>query len=105
MLILPATITSAEARDTQRMLGQALQQEAKAPGVPEVVVDASGLQRFDSSALAVLLECQRLAQAWGKGFVVRQAPAKLAHLARLYGVDSLLMPSADVASTEGAATA
>jgi len=94
MLILPAIITSREARDTQRMLAQALQQEAKAPGEAEVTVDASGLQRFDSSALAVLLECQRLAKAWGKGFAVRHAPAKLADLARLYGVDVLLMPEA-----------
>lgn len=100
MLILPATITSAEARDTQRMLGQALQQEAKAADVAQVVVDASGLQRFDSSALAVLLECRRLAQAWGKGFAVRQAPDKLAHLARLYGVESLLMPVGEAAAAE-----
>jgi phospholipid transport system transporter-binding protein len=38
----------------------------------------------------VLLECQRLAQSWGKGFAVRQAPPKLAALAKLYGVDALL---------------
>jgi len=93
MLILPATITSREARDTQRMLSQALRQEAKASGEAEIAVDASGLQRFDSAALAVLLECQRLAKAWGKGFVVRQAPSKLSDLARLYGVDALLTPS------------
>ena len=92
MLILPATITSREARDTQRMLSQALQQEAKAPGEADVTVDASGLQRFDSAALAVLLECQRLAKAWGKGFVVRQASPRLSDLARLYGVDALVMP-------------
>ncbi len=97
------TISSAEARDTQRMLGQALQQESKAPGETQVVVDASGLQRFDSSALAVLLECQRLAKAWGKGFVVRQAPEKLSQLARLYGVDSLLMPGSEVTEGEVAA--
>jgi len=94
MLILPATVTSREARDTQRMLSQALQQEAKAPGEAEITVDASGLQRFDSAALAVLLECQRLAKAWGKGFVVRHAPAKLSDLARLYGVEALLIPPA-----------
>jgi phospholipid transport system transporter-binding protein len=103
MLILPSTITSAEARDTQRMLGQALQQEAKSPGETEVVVDASGLQRFDSSALAVLLECQRLAKAWGKGFSVRQAPGKLSQLARLYGVDSLLMPAGEATENQAPA--
>jgi phospholipid transport system transporter-binding protein len=56
-----------------------------------VVIDASGLQNIDSAALAVLLECRRLAQAWGKSFAVRQAPSKLAALAKLYGVDTLLL--------------
>jgi len=97
MLILPATITSLEARDTQRMLSQALRQEAKAPGEAQITVDASGLQRFDSAALAVLLECQRLAKGWGKGFVVRHAPQKLQDLARLYGVDALLIPQVPAA--------
>jgi phospholipid transport system transporter-binding protein len=87
MLLLPATITLREARDTLRMLSQALQ------GEPDtgVVIDASPLQQFDTSALAVLLECQRLAQAWGKGFSVRRAPPQLASLAKLYGVDQLLL--------------
>lgn len=87
MLLLPATITSREARDTQRLLAQALQNES-ASGV---VVDAGNLLQFDSSALAVLLECQRLAQAFGKSFAVRNAPPKLAALAKLYGVDVLLL--------------
>jgi len=95
MLMLPATITMREARDTQRMLSQALQQEVKNPQAEAAVtVDASGLSQFDSAALAVLLECQRLAQAYGKGFAVRHAPAKLAELARLYGVDALLLKAA-----------
>jgi phospholipid transport system transporter-binding protein len=97
MLVLPATVTTQEARDTQRMLSQALQTEVKTQSDPRVTVDASGLQQFDSAALAVLLECQRLAQAWGKGFAVRNPPKKLAELARLYGVDALLMPEAPAA--------
>jgi phospholipid transport system transporter-binding protein len=92
MLVLPAKITTLEARDTQRMLSQALQQEMKTQNEPRVTIDASALQQFDSAALAVLLECQRIALAWGKGFAVRNAPQKLAELARLYGVDALLMP-------------
>ena len=91
MLLLPANVTAAEANDTRRLLAQALKAEGEAGAV---VVDASNLQRFDSSALAVLLECQRAAQAWGKPFELRGAPAKLAALARLYGVDVLLMPAA-----------
>ncbi len=87
MLLLPATITAAEARETLQLLSQALQREPD----KGVVVDAGNLQRFDSAALAVLLECQRLAQSWGKGFAVRNLPPKLAALSRLYGVDSLLI--------------
>ena len=88
MLILPATLSAREARDTLRMLKQALEKEG---GDGAVVVDASPLQRFDSSALAVLLELDRMAQAWGRGFAVRSAPAKLVALAGLYGVDALLL--------------
>jgi phospholipid transport system transporter-binding protein len=94
MLLLPATITAREARDTQRLLAQALQNEPESG----VVVDAGNLQQFDSSALAVLLECQRLAQAFGKSFAVRNAPPKLAALAKLYGVDVLLLRDAALAA-------
>jgi phospholipid transport system transporter-binding protein len=102
MLLLPATLTAREARDTLRMLKQALEQERSENAV---VVDAGPLQRFDSSALAVLLEIDRLAQAWGREFAIRSAPAKLAALAKLYGVDTLLLKAEDrpAAATVGAA--
>ena len=86
MLLLPATISTREARDVQRMLAQALKSEPDSG----VVIDAGNLRQFDSAALAVLLECHRLANAWGRPFAVRSPPAKLAALARLYGVDGLL---------------
>jgi phospholipid transport system transporter-binding protein len=86
MLLLPATVTAREARDALRLLALAIQRE---PGT-DVVIHAGSLQQFDSSAIAVLLECERLAQAWGKTFAVRDAPAKLSALAKLYGVDRLL---------------
>ena len=97
MLLLPATITVREARDVQRMLAQALKSEPDSG----VVIDAGNLHQFDSAALAVLLECQRAADGWGKPFALRNAPPKLAALARLYGVDVLLMPAARGA-TQGA---
>ncbi|MEO6030430.1 MAG: STAS domain-containing protein [Burkholderiaceae bacterium] len=87
MLLLPATITAREARDTQRLLAQALQREPQSG----VVIDASNLLQFDSAALAVLLECRRLAQAWGKPFAVHNAPLKLVALATLYGVEGMLL--------------
>lgn len=86
MLLLPATVTMQEARNARAMLAQALKREPEGP----VLIDASALQQFDTAVLALLLECKRLAQAWGKGFSVRHAPPKLSSLAKLYGVDSLL---------------
>ena len=32
---------------------------------PDIKIDASSLQQFDTAAIAVLLECQRMAHAWG----------------------------------------
>ena len=87
MLLLPASVTAREANDARRLFMQALKSEIGAA----VVVDASNLTHFDSSALAVLLDCHRAADAWGKPFELRSAPPKLAALARLYGVDALLL--------------
>jgi phospholipid transport system transporter-binding protein len=87
MLILPSTLTSREATDALRMLTQALEREPAATAV----VDASSVQQLDTAALAVLLECRRRAEALGKTFELRGAPPKLAALARLYGVDGMLL--------------
>lgn len=91
MLLLPPTMTESEARDTLRMLRQAMDREAHEP---QVVVDAAPLTRFDSSALAVLLECHRLARTGGRKLTVRNASARLTELARLYGVEALVLPGA-----------
>jgi phospholipid transport system transporter-binding protein len=69
-------------------LKQAVQSEPA-----EVTVDANALKQFDSSALAVLLECRRQALAVDKVFSVQGAPARLLELAGLYGVAALI-PSA-----------
>jgi len=86
MLLLPENLTLAEARDAMRLLKTTLESESDTL----LTVDGSQLRRFDSSALAVLLECRRLAEAWGKRFELRAAPPKLIELARLYGIDELL---------------
>ncbi len=99
MLLLPASITGREAIDARRLLMQAIESEPAGT----VSVDASNLQQFDSSALAVLLECQRTADARGQPLEVRGASAKLFALARLYGVDVLLMPSPVDSNATGAA--
>ncbi|HSN33194.1 MAG TPA: STAS domain-containing protein [Ideonella sp.] len=88
--MLPEVLTLREARASLRMLAQALQREGTAQ---PVTIDASALRQFDSAALAVLLECQRLARSFGRAFEVRGAPTKLAGLAHLYGIEPLLLPA------------
>jgi len=92
MLLLPAVITHAEVPHVLSLFKQTLEQAAAQGNVDAALltVDGSALQHFDSSALAVLLECQRMARAKGRAFAVQSLPAKLTELARLYGVDGLL---------------
>jgi phospholipid transport system transporter-binding protein len=90
VLVLPAELTHAEAPACCRMLAQALRSDP----APQAVADASALQHFDSSALAVLLECRREALALGKSFAVSRLPERLRELAALYGVAELLPPAA-----------
>ena len=87
MLRLPEKLTLDDAPVALAALAQGLSGKV---GGATATVDASGLLRFDSAALAVLLECRRLAQAAGQSFAVHGAPSKLAELARLYGLDVLL---------------
>jgi phospholipid transport system transporter-binding protein len=86
MLVLPEELTHGTATACVRMLAQALRSD---PG-RQAVADASALRVFDSSALAVLLECRREALALGKSFAVSKLPARLRALATLYGVGELL---------------
>ena len=86
MLVLPAELTHAHADACCRMLAQALRSDP----AREAVADASALRVFDSSALAVLLDCRREALALGKSFAVAHLPAQLRELAGLYGVADLL---------------
>lgn len=85
MLVLPAELTHDRAMASLHMLLQGL-----ATQQGPVLVDAGALQRFDSSALAVLLQCRRESLSQGRGFTVRGMPERLRALARLYGVDQLL---------------
>ena len=86
MLVLPSELTHAQAPACSLMLAQALRSE---PGT-QAVADASALLKFDSSALAVLLECRREALAQGKTFAVSNLHPRLRALATLYGVGELL---------------
>jgi len=88
MLALPETLTLAQANAAVQVVEDALGQ-----GVVDksaLLIDAAPLRNFDTSAIAVLLEARRLAQAAGRTLAVRGAPAAMVELATLYGVDGLL---------------
>ena len=89
-LKLPAELTHELAAPAVLALKAALAAQLGAV----VMVDASALEKFDSSALAVLLACRRAALAAGKSFAVHGLPEGLRQLAGLYGVQSLLPASA-----------
>lgn len=61
-----------------------------AAGAGAVVLDAAAVRRFDSAALALLLECRRLAQAGQRTLEVQNLPAGLQSMAHVYGVDGVL---------------
>ncbi|HEY6135237.1 MAG TPA: STAS domain-containing protein [Rubrivivax sp.] len=86
-LALPSTLTLPQATDTVTRLRAAL---TAAPASEAFAVDASALVDFDTSAIAVLLDGQRLANERGVVLQVQGAPSKLHQLAALYGVQDLL---------------
>ncbi len=90
LLVLPAEVTQSQAETCLALLRTA----ARASREGEIVIDAAPLERFDSSALAVLLECRRDCLADGKRFAVAGMPPRLAELAALYGVANLLATQA-----------
>jgi phospholipid transport system transporter-binding protein len=89
MLVLPADLTRGQANACLQMLVQGL----RALPDKQVVVDAGALQRFDSSALAVLLELRRESQAQGKSLTMQALPARLQDLATAYGIAELMSPA------------
>lgn len=92
-LTLPAVLTHTESAAFASGLKPQLLAQAD-----DVVADASALQQFDSSALALLLECRRQALAAGKRFSVQSAPQRLRELALLYGVADLIPAATGAAS-------
>ncbi|MDP3252509.1 MAG: STAS domain-containing protein [Hydrogenophaga sp.] len=85
-MALPERLTLEEAVPTLRRLDGQLAQQPDGM----VVLDATSLREFDSSALAVLLELRRRLQARGKSLRVEGWPPRLQDLAGLYGVQELL---------------
>ena len=86
MLQLPRELTYRQARSCLVQLPP----QVKAIVGAQVRVEASGVEVFDSAALAVLLACRRTAKAADKQLVVVGLPQGLQSMAALYGVDGLL---------------
>ena len=89
MIALPAELTQEQASACLQTMVQGMSCESG----PQVVVSGAALQRFDSSALADLLELRRQCQSLGKQFTVIRLPKQLLDLAGLYGIAQLLPAS------------
>jgi phospholipid transport system transporter-binding protein len=87
IFVLPATIMQDQAQAVADNLTHNMAQLAAAKGVS---LNASALQQFDSSALAVVLACRRTVLELGGQFQVVGLPERLLALAQVYGVTELL---------------
>ena len=95
-IALPSVLTADAVAASQ---AQWLRTVQAAPKGTVVVLDASGVQSFDSAGLALLLACRRMAQAQGAQLHVQGWSNSLQALAQVYGVLPLLAPElADSAS-------
>ena len=86
MTTLPASLTL---RDAQAVL-ESLRQSFAADGGETWRIDAGPVTQLDTSALAVLLECLRMAAAGKRKLEIVNPPVRMTDLAHLYGVDGLL---------------
>jgi phospholipid transport system transporter-binding protein len=89
VLLLPKELTQTQASACLQALTQDLRQLTG----PQVLVDATPLIRFDSAALAVLLELRRASLTLGKRFSIQGMPTRLSDLAALYGIAEMLTPA------------
>ncbi len=86
MTALPASLTL---RDAQAVL-ESLRASFAADSGDTWRIDAAQVTQLDTSALAVLLECSRIAAAGKRKLEIVNPPARMSDLAHLYGVDGLL---------------
>jgi phospholipid transport system transporter-binding protein len=83
-LSLPATLRHEQAMSWLAQL------RLPAQAGQTLVLDASALRSFDSSALACLIEVRRRVIAWGGSIQVTGLPDRLQRLAQVYGLADLL---------------
>ena len=84
-MALPATLTHAQAAAVAQQLQKNLLSAKQT-----CVLDASALQQFDSSALAVLLAVCRTAAQQSLVLQIIGLPKRAVQLATLYGVSEIL---------------
>ncbi|WP_397534131.1 STAS domain-containing protein [Roseateles sp.] len=97
MLKLPDAVHLAEAPVLWAGLESSLRAEAAQIGNAagrQLQLNAGELRSFDSAALTLLLSAARLCSQQGMTLQIQNAPPKLLELARVYGVDELLWPTA-----------
>ncbi len=85
MITLPAIATHDAVAAFSRSVARAIAAESQG-----VEIDAGALTEFDSSALALLLECRRQTLEAGKTFAIRGLPERMGQLAGVYGISGLL---------------
>jgi len=83
---LPSSLTLRDAPLVLESLRQAFASDTE----PTWRIDAAPVAQLDTSALAVLLECARMAAAGQRKLEIVGVPPRLGDLAQLYGVDELL---------------
>ena len=88
-LALPAPLLQAQAQSVSDGLVAALL--ARLSQGAELMLDASALTQFDSSALAVVLACRRAVLAQGGQLQLIGLPERAQALAQVYGVSELLV--------------
>ena len=86
MTSLPASLTLRDAQSVLVSLRQSFAAESSAVWR----IDAAPVVQVDTSALAVLLECARMAAAGSRTLEIVGTPQRLSELAHLYGVEGLL---------------
>ncbi len=85
-LMLPSTVTHNEEVACLELLLSGVQSWQG----NTVRIDTAALNKFDSSALAILLQIKREVLALGKELSILGLPKQLQELANLYGIQSVL---------------
>lgn len=88
-MALPAILTQSQAASVAAQLQAAMGQH-----VGRFHLDASALQQFDSSALAVLLAALRAAARQGLSLQINGLPERAGQLAQVYGLADLFQTPA-----------